>query len=213
MLPGKDLMADAQAKQEVTLLLRDYMNILPPGPQTAYVPAGTTYGDEGGWPITPELERRMDKGTLTGDTYALLDDALVELNKDEPELYNALLKVYLHPEAGHSDLDFIKRQAAAHDSNSGHVLAEQVDNGIEWVANYLANSDLYVRWPQTAPLQGASTDMSERHSELYAVYKRNRASGQKHSQAVTNAALKLDYSRRRAQDIIKGRQDDEKDNE
>lgn len=202
-------MADAQAKQEVTLLLRDYMSILPPGPQTAYVPAGATYGDEGGWPITAELERRMDKGTLTGDTYALLDDALVELNKDEPELYNAILAVYLHPEAGHSDLDFIKRQAMHHKGIAGQVLAERVDKGIEWLANYLQNHDLYVRWPQTAPVQGASIDMSERHSELFAVYKRNRSSGQKHSQAVTNAALKCDYSRRRAQDIIKTRQDEE----
>lgn len=193
-------MSGTKAK-DIQILLADYMNILPPGPQTAYVPAGDAFGAEESWPITPELERRMDDVSLIGETYQELDDALVELNRQEPVLYNAILQIFLHPEAGHSDLEFIRRQ------NPESTLLACADEGLEWLGEYMNDERIFVRRAAVADSTKREQEMEHKHEELAAVYMRYIESGIKHSEAIKNLAVKYekDYTKQHIRRIIKER--------
>lgn len=193
-------------KQAVVVLLRDYMNILPPGPQEAFVPlAGSGSSEESGWLITPELERRMDGNTLVGETYEFLDDALRRLDREHPRLYSALVQLYLHDGSGHRDVDDLRIKANGRTDNSIGQLVIRHDAAIDILAEYLADTDLYVRWPQKAPGPRPGQNMNERHNALFAVFLRYIEDGVSYRQSVRNAALKCEYSVRHAERIIKPR--------
>jgi hypothetical protein len=193
-------------KQEIIILLRDFMNILPPGPQEAFVPLGGGSSNESGWLITPELELRMNKNTLVGETYDVLQGALRKLDKEEPEWYGAIVQLYLQDGSGHRDVDDIRIKAGS--KGEAHPLANLLychDNAISWLAEELENEDLYVRWPQKAPGPQPGQNMDERHTALFAVFLRYIEDGIPYRQSVRNAAFKCEYSPRHAERIIKPR--------
>lgn len=193
------------------ILLRDYMNILPAGPQEAYVPTGDVGGMEESWPITATLERRMNRKSEEGETYAKLDRVLSKLDRVAPREYNAILAIYLHPEAGHSDLEFIRRQGALSGDSELCDLVALADKGIEWLATELADETLYVKFPTNAPGPMPGTAMEEKHDELVATFKRYMDQGIKFSQALKHAAMNQGYHKEHARKVIKARLDDEQD--
>src|SRR5215213_4776560 len=198
-------MANAK-KQEIVILLRDYMNILPPGPQEAYVPLGGGGSNESGWLITPELELRMNKGTLVGDTYAKLDDALIKLDREHPVWYGAIVQLYLQDGSGHRDVDDLRiKMGGKSEDHPISMLVATHDAAIEWLSEELKNSDLFVRWPQKAPGPQPAQDMGERHATLFLVFLQNIEQGVPYRQSVRNAAFKCEYSARHAERVIKPR--------
>jgi hypothetical protein len=184
---------------EVTQLLMDYLNYLPPA-------------DSGNF-LTKELEKRMDKGSYVGETYALLDEALARLSHDDPAAYVAIHRAYLDDEMGHSEVSFWRRNALLQGEtrSSGatdwRLLVDAHDRGIEILAYYLEREALWVRWPQKARVRTPGMSMEERHVELVEVYARYKAEGQKHSLALKNAAFKCEYTVQHARVIIKARTD------
>lgn len=194
-------------RQEIIILLRDYMNILPPGPQEAFVPLGGGGSSaDSGWLITPELERRMDKNSLVGETYDLLDSALRKLDKEHPEWYGAIVQLYLQDGSGHRDVDDLRiKMGTKADTHPITVLVGHHDDAIDWLAETLDDEDLYVRWPQKAPGPQPGQNMDERHTALFAVFLRYIEDGIPYRQSVRNAALKCEYSTRHAERIIKPR--------
>lgn len=196
-----------QEQNEIILLLRDYMNFLPPGPQEAFVPVGSGFTAESGWPLTAESIRRLNVDSLTGETYESLDQALTLLNRDHPDLYNALLIIYLREEAGHRDVDHI-RTAAHRGSEEARDLLLQHDAAIKQLAKYLEGKDLYVRVPHKATGPKPGQNMQEMHQQLIANFRRYYEEDElPYRQALANAVTKMDgyYSRRHADRIIKGR--------
>lgn len=196
----------ANKKQEIIVLLRDYMNILPPGPQEAYVPLAGGSSNESGWLITPELELRMNRGSLVGATYDSLDNALRKLDREQPQWYGAIVQLYLQDGSGHRDVDDIRIKIG--DKDNTHPLVTLIsshDDAIDWLAEELANEDLYVRWPQKAPGPQPGQNMDERHTALFAVFLRYIEDGIPYRQSVRNAAFKCEYSPRHAERIIKPR--------
>lgn len=198
---------DARKRKEVVILLADYMNFLPPGPQEAFVPVGSGGNSEdSGWLITPELELRMDIHSDVGETYRWLDEALVALDFEEPLWYATLWMIYLQDGSGHRDIDDMRIKMGG--KQPDHPLALTVarhDLGIAWLADYLSDRELYVRWPQKAPGPQPGQNMDERHSALFAVFLRYKEDGLPYRQAVRNAALKCEYSSRHAERVIKPR--------
>lgn len=196
----------ASKKQEIIILLRDYMNFLPPGPQEAFVPVGSGgSSEESGWLITPELERRMDRNTDVGETYGWLDDALKVLDRVQPEWYAAILQLYIQDGCGHRDVDDLRIK---YDIRRNKVLASLLDRhdlAVAWLAEELKDKELYVRWPQKAPGPQPGQNMDERHSALFAVFLRYKEDGLPYRQSVRNAALKCEYSARHAERVIKPR--------
>jgi hypothetical protein len=193
-------------KQEIIILLRDYMNILPPGPQEAFVPLAGGSSNESGWLITPELELRMDRGSLVGETYDILDTALRELDRQSPEWYGAIVQLYLQDGSGHRDVDDLRIKVGDKDNSHPVVsLIHKHDAAIAWLAKELADEDLYVRWPQKAPGPQPGQNMDERHTALFAVFLRYIEDGIPYRQSVRNAAFKCEYSPRHAERIIKPR--------
>lgn len=191
-------------KLEIKILLQDYMNFLPPGPQEAFVPVGDSGGFEDSFPITTELEKRMDRTSLVGDTYDKLDKALVWLDKNYPELYNILLEYYLHPESGHSDVDSLLVKNTSRDYIWNKMLKHEM--ALTRLAKYMEDEDLYVRRPEKAAGRVGRTKMEENHEELYEVFLRYKDNDNlKFSQAVKNAAFKCDYTTDHARRIIKNR--------
>lgn len=207
-------MTEKNKKAEVILLLRDYMNFLPSGQQEAYVPVGQAFSATDSWPLTAESERRMEKGSMTGETYDKLDKALRLLSIQYPTAYHALLEIYLREDSGHRDLDHIKK-AARGGSLEALKLEQQHDIGIEKLAAYLADTDLYVRWPHKATGPKPGQDIETMHEELFATFLRyydkdfhEEASGElPYRQALNAAVMKMNnyYSPRHADRIIKGR--------
>lgn len=199
-------------EQEIMLLLRDYMNILPPGPQEAFVPIGSGVGTNNGWPLSDESIERLDEGTEVGYTYKLLDKALICLEDEYPNLYSAILQSYLHEGAGHRDVDHWRNKILTTGSPALTDLVERHDKAIILLAEYLQNDRLYVRWPQKAPGPKPSQNMEERHDELFAIFLRNIDSGTPYRQSIKNATFKMVdndgepyYSARHAERIIKPR--------
>jgi hypothetical protein len=199
-------------EQEIIVLLRDYMNILPSGPQEAYVPLGSGGWLEDSWPLTAESIIRMDDTNYIGETYVKLDDALKQLEREHPKQYEALLRTYLHEGAGHRDVDFLRQRALANGNPVIVKLLEQHDAAITTLAEYLADDDLWVRWPQKAPGPRPAQNMDERHDQLYAIFLRYIEEGIPYRQSIKNAAFKMTdldgepyYSQRHAERIIKPR--------
>lgn len=197
----------ANAKhQEIVILLRDYMNILPPGPQEAYVPLGGGGSNDTGWLITPELELRMNKKSLVGGTYSRLDASLRRLDKEHPVGYGAIVQLYLQDGSGHRDVDDLRIKMGSKPAD--HPIAKLVeahDEAIKWLAEDLAEEDLFVRWPQKAPGPQPGQDMGERHKTLFLVFLQNIEQGVPYRQSVRNAAFKCEYSTRHAERVIKPR--------
>jgi hypothetical protein len=184
---------------EVTQLLCDWMNYLPPA-------------DSGNF-LTKELEKRMDKTSYVGETYALLDGALARLSHEDPAAYVAIARAYLDDEMGHGEVAFWRRNALLQGEvrSSGAVdwrmLVDSHDRGIELLGEYLEREDLYVRWPSKARVRTPGMSMEERHVELVEVYGRYKSEGQKHALALKNAAFKCEYTVQHARVIIKARAD------
>lgn len=196
----------ATKAQEITILLRDYMNFLPPGPQEAFVPVGSGgSSEESGWLITPELERRMDRKSLVGETYGWLDDSLVELDKAAPEWYAAILQLYIQDGSGHRDVDDLRIKYNLRQNPVLGSILDRHDLAIAWLAEHMKDKELYVRWPQKAPGPQPGQDMDERHTALFAVFLRYIEDGLPYRQSVRNAALKCEYSARHAERVIKPR--------
>jgi hypothetical protein len=192
---------------EVILLLRDYMNFLPSGPQEAFVPLGSGFGTESGFPLTAESLRRLNKNSLTGETYDKLDKALLKLDAEEPNLYEAIMVIYLREEAGHRDVDHIRSVARAGSSDAQKLL-DKHDKAIEKLESYLANDDLYVRFPHKATGPKPGQNMDEMHEQLYSIFLRYfEEDGLPYRQALANAVFKMDdyYSPRHADRIVKRR--------
>ena len=192
---------------EIILLLRDYMNFLPPGPQEAYVPVGMGISNESDWPLTAEALKRLDRTTLVGDTYYKLDRALRRLDREHPRLYHAMLDIYLREEAGHRDLDHIKRVAKSGLAQAVNLL-ERHDEAIDKLIEYLRNVDLYVRFPHKATGPKPGQNMEEKHDQLFAIFMRAYDEDDvPYRQALTYAVFKMDdyYSKRHADRIIKGK--------
>lgn len=197
-------------KQDVKILLKDYMNFLPPGPQSAFVPVGAATGGlvTSDWPITPEAEKRMDKTSLVGETYDLLEKALVRLDDEYPLEYNAVLRVYLREEAGHRDEDFLRSKIAVASNNLVELLFD-AECGVDHLVEYLKDEDLYVRYAQKAAGPRPGQNMEDKHGELFAIFMRYY-DDLPYRQALTNATFKMQdetgkpyYSRRHADRIIK----------
>lgn len=196
-------------EQDIILLLRDWANFLPSGPQEAYVPVGSGFGSESDWPLTAESLRRLDKSSMTGDTYARLDDALLRLDRQYPEQYEAILRLYLREESGHRDVDHL-RLVASRGSEQAKALVKAHDMAITQLATWLAEDDLYVRYPHKATGPKPGQDIKEMHDQLVEVFLRfweNGEGNQKYRQALNNAVLKMDghYSARHADRIVKAR--------
>ena len=193
---------------EIILLLRDYYNFLPPGPQEAYVPVGMGISnEESDWPLTAESLKRMDKTTLVGDTYHKLDQALILLDQQFPSLYHAIMDIYLREESGHRDLDHIKKVAEAGILKAIDLL-ERHDAAIDKLVGYLRDTDLYVRYPHKATGPKPGQNMEEKHDELVAIFLRAYDGDElPYRQALNYAVFKMDnyYSKRHADRIIKGR--------
>jgi hypothetical protein len=192
---------------EVILLLRDYMNFLPPGPQEAYVPVGMGISNEADWPLTSESIKRLDRTTLVGDTYYKLDQALRRLDREHPKLYTAMLDIYLREESGHRDLDHIKRVAKAGLPDAIDLLARH-DAAVEQLVEYLEHVDLYVRYPHKATGPKPGQNMEDKHDELFAIFMRAFDDDDiPYRQALNYAVFKMDdyYSKRHADRIIKGK--------
>lgn len=188
-------------KKEITILLQDYLNFLPSGSQEAYVPAGDS-GEEGsGMPLTTEMFARMNPNSLVGSTYKLLDKALAILKYREPHLYHSIYYIYLVDGTGHSDIEFMRHRKTYLMDIAKHDLA------IDYLAEYLIDSDLFVRRPEkSVPIKSRREDMEDKHAELVSVYVRYREEGLKHFQAIKNAALKCDYHVEHARKIIKNKE-------
>jgi hypothetical protein len=194
-------------EQEIIVLLRDYMNILPSGPQEAYVPLGTG-GSEDSWPLTAESQVRMDIHNPIGETYAYLDDALGKL---PPDQYAAMLVFYLHDGAGHRDVDDARNKALANGNPDLVLLLEKHDDAIRNLAKMLDDADLWVRRPQKAPGPKPSQNMEDRHDELFAIFLRYMEDDKlPYRQSMRNARFKMTdtegepyYSERHAERIIK----------
>lgn len=190
-------------KLEIKILLADYMNFLPSGPQEAFVSVDDSSYEES-WPITEECEKRMDRNSLVGDTYYKLDRALVWLDDNHPELYNTILTLYLQPESGHSDVDNLM-QKAKNNKNVWDVLIKH-EMALNKLAKYMENEELYVRRPEKAAGRSNVVNMEENHRELFEVFLRYRDDdGLNFSQAVKNAAFKCNYTTDHARRIIKSR--------
>lgn len=182
---------------EVTQLLVDYLNFLPPA--------------DSGHFLTRELERRMDRNSYLGETYWLLDRALARLSLEDAAAYVAIQRAYLDDEKGHSEVSFWRKNALLQGEvrSSGatdwRLLVDAHDRGIELLGEYLENEDLWVRWPAKARVRKPGMTMEERHVELVEVYGRYKAEGQKHSLALKNAAFKCEYTVQHARVIIRAR--------
>lgn len=199
-------MAAAGKRQEIIILLRDYMNILPPGPQEAFVPLAGGSSNESGWLITPELELRMNRGSLVGETYDILERSLRKLDSEHPVWYGAIVQLYLQDGSGHRDVDDLRIKVG--DKGNSHPVVRLLashDDAINWLAEDLSDEDLYVRWPQKAPGPQPGQNMDERHTALFAVFLRYVEDGIPYRQSVRNAAFKCEYSPRHAERIIKPR--------
>jgi hypothetical protein len=199
-------------EQEIIVLLRDYMNILPSGPQEAYVPLGSGGGLEDSWPLTAESIIRMDSTNYIGETYVKLDQALKQLESEYPKQYEAILRIYLHEGAGHRDVDFLRQKALATGNRVTVKLLEDHDAAIATLADYLSEEELWVRWPQKAPGPRPAQNMAEQHDQLYAIFMRYIDDGVPYRQSIKNAAFKMTdfegkayYSQRHAERIIKPR--------
>ena len=194
-------MASKAKRKDIATLLADYMNILPPGPQSAYVPAGDNFGAEESWPITAELERRMEEGSLIGETYAILDATLKILDKEHPEWYNGVLAVFLHPEAGHSDLEFLRRQ------NPANTTLLCADAGVNWLADHIDEANVFVRRAAVSDTTKREQEMQHKNDEVAAAYGRYIESGLEHKDAINNVALKYEkeYTKRQIRDLVKER--------
>ncbi len=211
-------MANSNKKNEIRILLRDYMNFLPPGPQDPFVPVGTMGNlSESSWPLSAEAVKRMDKKSLVGSTYDILERSLIRLDDEYPNLYEAILVTYLRDEAGHRDDDWLASLSGTSQVALG--LHNRIEEGLDVLADWLYNEDLYVRWPQKAAGPKPGQNMEDKHNELYALYLRFRKDGQPYRTALTNSVFKLQdekgnsyYSRRHADRIIKNKMaaDDEK---
>lgn len=187
-------------KKEIVILLRDYLNFLPSGNQEAYVSTDGTMG-ESDMPLTKEMFARMNRNTLVGDTYYLLDWALRLLREDHPSLYHNLYYTYLVDGVGHSDIEFMRKKSTYLLSVARHDIA------IEYLAEYLSDSNLYVRRPEKMTTAvHKNEDMKSKHEELVALYVRYREDGIKHYQALKNAAFKCEYNVDHARTIIKNNQ-------
>lgn len=204
-------MTNNNKKNEIRILLRDYMNFLPPGPQDPFVPVGSMGNlSESSWPLSAEAVKRMDRSSLVGSTYDILNINLVRLDKEYPKLYEALLVVYLRDEAGHRDDDNLAKLSGK--SASALELHGRVEAGLDKLADWMYNEDLYVRWPQKAAGPKPGQNMEEKHEELYALFKRFRKDGQPYRTALTNSVFKMQdekgnpyYTRRHADRIIKNK--------
>jgi hypothetical protein len=194
-------MATEIKRKDIATLLADYMNILPPGPQTAYVPAGDNFGAEESWPMTPELEARMDPESIIGETYDTLDYTLKELDREHPEWYNAILAIFLHPEAGHSDLEFLRRQ------NPKSTTLACADEGINWMADFINEEDIFVRRASVSDTSRTEQHMEHKYDEVAAAFVRYRESGVKPSDAIQNLILKYEkeFGKNKIRDIVKER--------
>lgn len=196
---------------EIILLLRDYMNFLPGGPQEAYVPLGSGFSSESSWPLTEESLKRVNKNTLVGDTYDKLDKALTILNRFHPSLYNAMLELYIREESGHRDIDHLK-VLAMNGSAYAKSLIDRHDKAIEKLSSYLRNVDLYVRMPHKATGPKPGQDMAEQHANLYAIFLRAfEEENTSYREALNYAVFKTDgyYSKRHADRIIKKKLDEQ----
>jgi broad specificity phosphatase PhoE len=188
----------AAREVEVTQLLQDWLNFLPPA-------------DTGNF-LTEEMMWRWDKGSLVGESYDLLERALKRLEREDPEAHSAISRAYLDDEMGHSEVDFWRRNALLQpeERSSGatdwRLLVIAHNRGIRLLGSYLHNFELYVRWPSKAAVdRRRGLKMEERHDELVEVYKRYKDEGLKHSQALKNAAFKCEYTVQHARVIIKER--------
>ncbi len=180
------------------------MNIIPPGPQEAFVPIGASGSNEAGWPLSAESEERINPNTEAYHNYRILDEALTRLDNEFPLLYSAIMQAYLHPEAGHSDVDvWWRRNALISSDPRWNDLVKRHDVAITQLAKYLLDSKLYVEFPRKATGPKPGTDMAERHKELFATYERYRDQGLNYRQAVNAAGRACDYSPRHADRKIK----------
>lgn len=187
-------------KRAIDILLADYMNFLPPGPQEAYVPVGAaTTGLYSDWPLTPESFRRMNPNTLRGSTYRKLDEALVWLDKNHPILYTAVLQLRLHDEAGHSDVEWARKR------DGYKTLVALYDEALDKLADYLEGADLDVNYPSPAAAT-SEKDIGDKNHEVYVVYLRYRNMGIPHRQAIKNLYIKFsEYPPKKIEKIISER--------
>ncbi len=195
-------------KRAVLQLLQDYTNYLPGGSGEAYVPVGSGGGDYGGWPLSPTQLKRMDKGTMIGQTYQALDEALDELRDQHPILWETMYRAYLQDDVGHSQVEYWRSVGGSSETQYSEFmdkLVDRHDEAIEWLAWRLDDVDLWVKYPSKAPGPMPGTPMQERHDELVVVYLRYRGQGLEPPVALEMAAEACDYSERRAWDIIKNR--------
>lgn len=186
-------MASQSKKDEIIVLLKDYLNFLPAGSGEAYIPAGdTSYGSND--PLTPEAEKRMDHTTLVGETYQKLDTALQVLARKFPKHYRVIEELYLEDGKGHNELVYIK-----HLAKSGTIYRETAqdwvkkhDQAVDILAGLLEYESLYVRWPMLHIEFDSRSKAESANEEIFAIYSRYLERGSSHDHAVANVQALLD---------------------
>lgn len=173
-------------EREVIVLLQDYRNDLPAGPQDAYVEASDS-GFEGNTPLTTETFLRMNTGSLVGQTYWYLNKALRMLEIEDSRKYRALYSFYFDPDAGHND---VNRCRTLHPN--AEVLREH-DAAIKRLGVFLGNVELYVRHPYKSTNKVRYESVEIQHKELYIIYLRYVRDEFSHDIAVEEASKKMDY--------------------
>lgn len=195
-------------ERDVTLLLRDYRNDLPSGPQESFVEVAAISGDgSNADPLTSEGMKRMNKKSLVGETYYKLDIALNLLNKFHTHLYDTIRFFYLEPDAGHGDVEWYRGKAKDNNLAAAYIIKRH-DEGIKVLANYLRNSDLYVRYPYKGATRTRYESLEVQNHELYVIYLRYLNDGFSHDDAVEEAAKKMDYENIHAERVISERNSD-----
>lgn len=161
-----------EKSREIIQLLKDYRNDLPPS--------------DSGMPWSRESERRMDLNDLVGQAYHALDNALSRLYREHPETIEAIYEAYLRVEVGHNEVEWWRTRHTAYFSR----LLSLHDFAIEKLTAYLANTELYVRWPSFAT---QITTKEDANREIIAVFKRYFDRGLSFDDAVANTMLQFDF--------------------
>lgn len=206
--PGITEVVSEAKVREIFTLLRDYrvfhtpfgsaMPVDETGVKDAsYGPAG--YIESG--QAFSESERE-----LLAESYTHLDRALLKMkNKDQGKavdigfmLWLALFPPYLGDPGDPGLVEEWRK-----DPNNQQVT--WIDKAVEWLADELADTDLFVVWPKRMSTR-VSKKVDDANDEVWRLYRTMRGEGRSKSYCVRTAALLTGYSERRVWEIVKIRE-------
>jgi hypothetical protein len=167
------------------------------------------------------FEKKHYKGLA--ESYKNLEYALKLLKIEDFGAWLGLLSPYLGDPADpaivedwreKSEDQWVRIRTGWKRTKRGYVSArrwtERHDRAIRGLAEYLKHKDLYVAWPSRMSSYQDRNHMEAMNAELYNVYRTARLEGVERGKAIKDAAAVTGYSVRRAQEIIKLREGEEK---